>query len=180
MSFDLRTLELFIRVAALGAVGKAGREFRMSPTTATQRIKGLELELGVTLFNRTTRAVALSTDGDIFLNHAKRIVASMEDARSDLSGGTVNIKGELRVAGSASFGRRYVAPYIAEFLREYPETGINLLQWEDIETLIHTWSKNPSNLNGRREKAWRRAKSQLNWELEAEAHVARIATMLNP
>ena len=67
-----------------------------------------------------------------------------------------------------------------DFLREHPETGISLLQWKDIETLIHTWSKNPFNLNERRKKAWHRAKNQLNWEMEAEAHVARITTMLNP
>lgn len=123
---DPRTLELFIRIAALGAFGKAAREFGLSPTAATQRIKGLETELGAKLLNRTTRAVALTADGEILLAHAKRIVADIEDARSDLSGGTLNIKGELRVAGSASFGRRFMAPYIAEFLHLHPEVRVRL------------------------------------------------------
>ena len=126
MSFEPSTLKLFARIAALGAFGKAGREFGLSPTAATQRIQGLETELGVKLFNRTTRAVALTADGEVFLGHAKRIIESIEDARSDLSGGTKNIKGELRVAGSASFGRRYIAPYITEFLRAYPDVRVRL------------------------------------------------------
>ena len=126
MSFEPSTLKLFVRVASLGAFGKAGREFGLSPTAATQRIQGLETELGVKLFNRTTRAVALTADGEVFLGHAKRIIESIEDARSDLSGGTKNIKGELRVAGSASFGRRYIAPYITEFLRAYPDVRVRL------------------------------------------------------
>ena len=126
MSFEPSTLKLFVRVASLGAFGKAGREFGLSPTAATQRIQGLETELGVKLFNRTTRAVALTADGEVFLGHAKRIIESIEDARSDLSGGTKNIKGELRVAGSASFGRRYIAPYITEFLRAYPNVRVRL------------------------------------------------------
>ncbi|MCB1815078.1 MAG: LysR family transcriptional regulator [Candidatus Competibacteraceae bacterium] len=126
MSFEPSTLKLFVRVASLGAFGKAGREFGLSPTAATQRIQGLETELGVKLFNRTTRAVALTADGEVFLVHAKRIIESIEDARSDLSGGTKNIKGELRVAGSASFGRRYIAPYITEFLRAYPDVRVRL------------------------------------------------------
>ncbi|MEZ5590034.1 MAG: LysR substrate-binding domain-containing protein [Gammaproteobacteria bacterium] len=126
MSFEPSTLKLFARIAALGAFGKAGREFGLSPTAATQRIQGLETELGVKLFNRTTRAVALTADGEVFLVHAKRIIESIEDARSDLSGGTKNIKGELRVAGSASFGRRYIAPYITEFLRAYPDVRVRL------------------------------------------------------
>lgn len=126
MALDVKTLKLFVRVAGLGAFGKAGREFGLSPTAATQRVKGLETELGVKLLNRTTRAVALTADGELFLGHAKRIIESIEDARSDLSGGVENIKGELRVAGSASFGRRYIAPYVAEFLREYPNVRVRL------------------------------------------------------
>lgn len=136
MSFEPSTLKLFVRVAALGAFGKAGREFGLSPTAATQRIKGLEAELGVKLFNRTTRAVALTGDGEVFLSHAIRIIESVEDARSDLAGGTKNIRGELRVAGSASFGRRYMAPYIAEFLRAYPEVRVRLELSDGIVDIV--------------------------------------------
>jgi DNA-binding transcriptional LysR family regulator len=78
------------------------------------------------------RAVALTADGEVFLGNAKRIIASIEDAHSDLSGGTAYIKGELRVAGSASFGRRYKAPYIAEFQRAYPDVRVRLELSDDI------------------------------------------------
>ena len=136
MTFEPSTLKLFVRVATLAAFGKAGNEFGLSPTAATQRIQGLEAELGVKLFNRTTRAVALTADGEVFLGHAKRIIEAIEDARSDLSGGTKNIKGELRVASSASFGRRYVAPYIAEFLRTYPHVRIRLELSDSVVDIV--------------------------------------------
>ena len=126
MSLEPDTLKLFVRAAVLGALGKAGREFGLSATATTQRIKGLERELGVQLFNRTTRAVSLTADGQVFLGHAKRIIESIEDARSDLSGSSRNIKGDLRVAGSASFGRRFIAPFIAEFLTVYPDINVEL------------------------------------------------------
>ncbi|MEG3618501.1 LysR family transcriptional regulator [Magnetovibrio sp. PR-2] len=126
MSFDPTTLELFVRIAALGAFAKAGREFGLSPTAATQRIKGLESELGVQVFNRTTRAVSLTPDGETFLGHAERILTDIEDARSDLAGGVQNIKGELRVTGPASFGRLYITPAIAEFLETYPDVRVRL------------------------------------------------------
>ncbi len=126
MSFDSSTLELFIRIAAIGAIGKAGREFGLSPTAATQRIQNLEDSLGAKLFNRTTRSVALTSDGETFLQHARRIVSNIEDARSDLSGGTQIIKGELRVAAPASFGRRHIAPYVTEFLQAHPEVHVRL------------------------------------------------------
>lgn len=136
MSFEPSTLELFVRVANLGAFGRAGRQFGLSPTAATQRIKGLEAELGVKLFNRTTRAVALTADGEMFLGHARRILQSIEDARTDLSGGTKNIKGALRVTGSASFGRRHIAPYVAEFLRAYPEVSVRLELSDGIVDIV--------------------------------------------
>lgn len=125
-----------MRVATLGAFAKAGLEFGLSPTATTQRIKGLESELGVKLFNRTTRAVALTADGELFLAHAKRIIEGIEDARSDLSGGPGSIRGEIRVAGSASFGRRYIAPYVAEFLRAYPDVRVRLELSDGIVDIV--------------------------------------------
>ena len=54
MSLDLKSLELFVRVAALGAIGKAGAEFGLSPTAATQRLQLLEAAVGAQLLHRTT------------------------------------------------------------------------------------------------------------------------------
>ncbi len=123
---DPTTLQLFVRVATAGAFAKAGREFDLSPTAATQRIKNLETELGVRLFNRTTRSVALTAEGELFLAHAHKIITSVEDARSDLAMHRHNIKGELRVTSSATFGWRYIAPFISEFLSEYPDVSVKL------------------------------------------------------
>ena len=126
MSLDLKSVELFIRVAKLGAMGKAGAEFGLSPTATTQRIRALEAALGTPLLNRTTRTVSLSTDGEVFLTHAQRIVSNVEDAVADVQNDTSAVRGELRIAGSASFGRRFIAPYIGEFLEEHPEASVQL------------------------------------------------------
>lgn len=126
MSLDSDTLQLFVRIATIGAFGEAGREFGLSPTAVTHRIKGLESELGVALFNRTTRTVALTANGELFLKHTFKILENIEDARSEIAGGKDNIRGQLRIAGSASFGRRYIAPHIAEFLDEYPHVRVKL------------------------------------------------------
>ncbi|MFN3228074.1 MAG: LysR substrate-binding domain-containing protein [Hyphomicrobiales bacterium] len=126
MSFDLKTLELFVRVAALGGIAKAGLEFGFSATTASQRIQALEAQLDCKLLNRTTRSVSLSSDGEVFLDHAKRILGDVEDAMIDLQGADASLRGELRVTASASFGRRYIAPFIGEFLTDHPQVRINL------------------------------------------------------
>ena len=126
MSLDLKSVELFVRVAKLGAMGKAGAEFGLSPTATTQRIRALEKTLGTPLLNRTTRVVTLSADGEVFLTHAQKIVSDIEDAISDVQSDTSVVRGELRIAGSASFGRRFIAPYVGEFLEAHPESSILL------------------------------------------------------
>jgi len=113
-------------VAAVGAITRAGLEFGFSATTSSQRIQALEIQLGCKLLNRTTRSVSLSADGELFLAHAKKILADVDDAFIDMQGTNTTLRGELRVAASASFGRRYVAPYIGDFLRLHPDVSINL------------------------------------------------------
>ena len=126
MSIDLKSLKLFVRIAAYGAIGKAGAEFGLSPTAATQRIQALEKTVGTQLLHRSTRAVSLSSDGEVFLIHAKHIISSVEDALIDMQSEPQTIRGNLRVASSASFGRKHIAPYIAEFLDLHPDVNIQL------------------------------------------------------
>lgn len=126
MTIDLKSLQLFVRVASVGAIGKAGGEFGLSPTATTQRIQALETAVGAQLLHRTTRTVSLSSDGEVFLAHAKRIVADLDDALSDVQCDPGTIKGELKIASSASFGRKHIAPYLAEFLTLYPKISAQL------------------------------------------------------
>ena len=126
MSFDLKTLELFVRVAALGAIGRAGAEFDLSPTNASQRVKALEAELGVKLLNRTTRAVSLTPDGEVLLENAKRILDDLEDMRTVLTHSKDAVSGTLRVTASASFARAHIVPFIPEFLTQYPQVSLDL------------------------------------------------------
>ena len=126
MALDLRSMELFVRIAAVGAIGKAGAEFGLSRTAATQRIQALEDNVGVQLFHRTTRTVSLTSDGEIFLDHAKRIIENVEEALSDAHNDPRTIRGDLRIACPASFGKRHVAPYVAEFLETHPKVAVHL------------------------------------------------------
>ncbi|WP_305984908.1 LysR family transcriptional regulator [Roseibium sp. MMSF_3544] len=136
MSLDLKSLELFVRVATLGAIGKAGAEFGLSATAATQRLQALEATVGTQLFHRTTRAVSLSTDGEIFLAHAKRILGDVEDALADIQPDPRDLKGELRVACSASFGRLHIAPYVTEFLENHPGVSLQLVMSDSVIDIV--------------------------------------------
>ncbi|MGB0695646.1 MAG: LysR family transcriptional regulator [Rhodospirillaceae bacterium] len=137
MSLDTKSLELFVRVAALGAIGKAGAEVGLSRTAATQRIQALETELGIQLFHRTTRTLSLTSDGETFLGHARRILETFEEALSDAQKDPRAIRGELRIASSASFGRQHIAPHMAEFLDRYPGISIQLSLSDMVIDLVN-------------------------------------------
>lgn len=126
MSLDTKAIELFLKVVALGAIGRAGEAFGLSPTAATQRIQNLEHSLGVRLFHRTTRSVSLTTDGELFVEHARRIVADIEDARAAVGKASGRVSGFLRVAAPASFGQKYIAPVVGEFLSRHPDLRMQL------------------------------------------------------
>ncbi|WP_289032294.1 LysR family transcriptional regulator [uncultured Roseibium sp.] len=136
MSIDLKSLELFVRVAALSAIGKAGSEFGLSPTAATQRLQALEATVGAQLFHRTTRTISLSADGEIFLTHAKRILGDVEEALADLQPDPHNIKGELRVACPASFGCLYISTYVTEFLELHPGVTLQLTMNDTVTDIV--------------------------------------------
>lgn len=136
MNLDLKSIELFIRVATLGAIGKAGSEFGLSPTATTQRIQALETAVGTQLIHRTTRAVSLSADGEAFLDHARKIIADVEDALADIQYEPQSIRGELRIAAPASFGRIHVAPYIAEFIDLHPNVSIQLHLTDSVIDIV--------------------------------------------
>lgn len=137
MPLDLKSLELFVRAASLGAIGKAGGEVGLSRTAATQRIQSLETEVGVQLFHRTTRKLSLTGDGETFLEHAKRILDNVDEALSETQRDPRTIRGELRIASSASFGRRHIAPYIAEFLDAHPSVSIQLSLSDMVVDLVN-------------------------------------------
>ena len=126
MNLDLKNLALFLRVATLGAIGRAGEEFNLSATNASQRIQTLEAELGVKLFHRTTRAVTLTPDGQVFVEHAKRILDDIEEARNVFSGQADAVQGTLRVTASSTFARSHIVPFMPELLRLYPDLHLEL------------------------------------------------------
>jgi len=136
MSLDFKSVELFVRVAALEAIGRAGSEFGLSATNASQRIQALEADLDVTLFHRTTRSVTLTPDGEQFLRHAKQIVEEMAQARSALSHRSGRISGRLRVTASATFGRASIVPFVPEFLRLYPDVHLELHLTDAIVDIV--------------------------------------------
>ena len=126
MSLDLTDVALFVRACATRNLSAAGREFGLSPAATSARIAQLEQQLGSRLLHRTTRSVALTQDGEVFLERALVLLEAAEQAESSVGDASRTPQGLLRVAASVSFGRQHIVPALAGFLDAHPGIRLDL------------------------------------------------------
>jgi DNA-binding transcriptional LysR family regulator len=122
----LDSIRVFVRVVELGSITAGGRDLRLTPAVASNRIKELERRLGVRLFNRSTRKLTPTEIGRVFYEHAKGVVHSLEGAEAAVAGFSGRPRGALRVLAPLGIGRRIVAPLVPEFVERYPEVEVRL------------------------------------------------------
>ena len=123
---DMLSLRLFLRIAALGGVSAAAQDLSLSPASASARLVKLEETLGIRLFNRTTRSVSLTTDGEAFFPYAQQIIETLETGLSAVKGQGAEAEGLLRITMPGSFGRMYIIPALAEFHARHPLVSLDL------------------------------------------------------
>lgn len=122
----LESLRVFVRVIELGSITAGGRDLRMSPAVASNRIKDLETRFGVRLLNRTTRKLVPTEVGRAFYDSARRVIETLDEAEAVVSGFSGNPHGALRVTAPLGLGRRLIAPLVPRFCDEYPGVEIRL------------------------------------------------------
>lgn len=119
-------MQFFSDLVRCGSLSAAARELQVSTAAVSKRLAQLESRLGVSLLHRTTRRINVTAEGETYLRHARRILAEIEAAESELRGTRVEPKGLLRVNATLGFGRMHVAPLIAGFARKHPQVEIQL------------------------------------------------------
>jgi DNA-binding transcriptional LysR family regulator len=122
----LDNVRVFVRVVELGTLSSAGRDQRVTPAVASNRIKELERHLGVRLFNRTTRKLSPTEHGRVFYQGAVKIIEAVDEAESAIADLSHNPKGSLRITAPLGIGRRLIASGIPEFHDKYPDIEVRL------------------------------------------------------
>lgn len=122
----LDNIAVFVRVVELGNLSAAGRDMRISPAVASNRIKELEKHLGVRLFNRTTRQLMPTEHGNVFYSGAKQVLEAITEAEAAVSALSGQPRGTIRVTAPLGLGRRLIASGIPEFHDKYPDIEVRL------------------------------------------------------
>ncbi len=128
MNPDLLTqqLALFLDVLDSGSFSAAARQAALTPSAVARRIDTLEKALGSRLFARTTHAVRATPAGLAFAERARRILAELHQAQAEAVSLSSEPEGLIRLDAPAPFGRRHLAPALADFLVKYPGLDVHL------------------------------------------------------
>lgn len=122
----LDNIAVFVRVVELGNLSAAGRDMRISPAVASNRIKELEKHLGVRLFNRTTRQLMPTEHGTVFYTGAKQVLDAITEAEAAVSALSGQPRGTIRVTAPLGLGRRLIASGIPDFHDRFPDIEVRL------------------------------------------------------
>lgn len=122
----LDNIAVFVRVVELGNLSSAGRDMRLSPAVASNRVKELEKHLGVRLFNRTTRQLTPTEQGRVFYEGARKVLEAVAEAEASVADLSGQPRGTIRVTAPLGIGKRLIASGIPEFRDRYPEIEVRL------------------------------------------------------
>lgn len=116
----LANLESFVRSAELGGFSAAARRLGMTPAAVSRNVAVLEGNLGVRLFHRSTRSLALTEAGERFLHSIMDNLSDLQAAIAEASSDPSAPAGTLKISMSPTFGIGYILPLLQEFCARYP------------------------------------------------------------
>lgn len=122
----LQAIRVFSEVARQGGFSAAGRSLNISAPSVSRLVSDLEDDLGVRLFNRSTRALALTEEGERFLDRSVSLVDELDLLSDEIRERHRRPMGRLRISSVIAFGQEVIAPTLTEFMGQNPEIEVEL------------------------------------------------------
>ena len=139
MAFDTRLLTGLSVLAAVidaGNFARAGRALNLTQSGVSRAIQRLEERIGTRLFERTSKAMRLTDEGQRFCAEVLPLLSRLEEAAAETSRSGRAVRGRLRVNIDPTFARLVVAPRIGAFLKEHPDLHLDLVIRDHIGDLV--------------------------------------------
>lgn len=150
-------LELLLAVRAHGSLAATAAAAGVVPSVVTKRLAALESRLGFKLFQRTTRRVLPTAEGEALCERATHLLQAFAQLEADLQEKRSEPMGVIRLAATFGFGRHWVGPALADFQARHPGLQVQLQLTEHLPNLavegydgaVWLWS-----VHGRRASEW--------------------------
>ena len=135
MNITFRQLRVFTEVAKLGSMIRAAESLHLTPPAISMQIKELEAQVGLPLFDRHGRQVSLSTAGEYFLVHARRLLAELKEADNAMAR-FKRLEHGLLTIGIVSTAKYFVPQLLARFHEEHRGVDVRLQVANNREQLV--------------------------------------------
>jgi DNA-binding transcriptional LysR family regulator len=132
----LDAMRTFLAVADLGSFAGAARKLRLSSAAATRAVALIEEDLGTPVLSRTTRSVRLTERGAVYAERCRRVLAEVDEARSQARGEDAEPRGMLSVTAPVMFGRLHVLPLAEALLAKHPALNVRLTFVDRVTHLV--------------------------------------------
>lgn len=122
----LQGLTSFLEAASSGSFTAAADKLDLTPAAVSKNIMKLEAELGVRLFNRHTRRIHLTPEGEAFADKARAALRSLDEALDSVREAQAEPIGRVRISVGLSFGRTYILPALPPLLARHPKLEVEV------------------------------------------------------
>ncbi len=133
---ELERLATFRDVAHCGSIAAAARLAGCDPSAVSRSIASLEAELGLRLFQRTTRRLELTEAGEGYLRRIEPLIDELLGARDEALGLAGRARGRLRVTASSAYGQMVITPLLQSFREEFPDVDLELFLTDALVDLV--------------------------------------------
>lgn len=133
---NLKDVEAFCAIVEAGNLTRAARKLHVNVMVVSRRLAQLEAELGIRLFQRTTRAVSLTREGEEFLPYARTLVDAEQTAKNIFSSTAQGAHGLLKVTAPSGFGKRTILPLLPALMRQNPMMTVELDLSDDVADIV--------------------------------------------
>jgi DNA-binding transcriptional LysR family regulator len=131
-----RAMQTFVRIADEGSLTAAARELGSSLPAVVRSLAAYEAQLGVRLFNRTTRRISLTEEGKQHLGNSRQVLAALEESEAVLTAGATEPAGHLTITAPVLFGQMHVAPSVTRFVRLHDKMQCSLVLLDRVVNLL--------------------------------------------
>lgn len=124
---DIAALQTLVLVAQHGSFAAAARVLGIDPSSVSRTVANVESSLGLRVFQRSTRVLRVTEEGDLYLNSIIPLLEGLEQAHHAASALQKAPRGRLRMTGSVAFCHECIVPALAGFRTKYPDVSVELL-----------------------------------------------------